>query len=280
MLRRVLGDRVDVHGGGSDLRFPHHENEIAQSEAATGASPVAAYWVHNGMVTVRDEKMAKSLGNAVGVADVLARHSREAVRAWFLLAHYRTPLEASERAVSDAGVAVERLHAALAHLVTGIARPGAAAGRRARDAAREAARRVRAALDDDLDTPAALGALFDLASEARRLVGEETNPSAAAPAGLADAVEALVQTAAPLGVLRADPAAYVAERRRLRVEAAGLSETEVAARLRERDDARRAGDFAGADRIKGDLAARGVRLRDSAAGTTWDVAEPPAPEDG
>jgi cysteinyl-tRNA synthetase len=259
MSLALLGAPFDVHGGGADLAFPHHENEIAQSEAATGVSPVVGTWVHHGMVTVRDEKMAKSAGNALSAESVLARRPREAVRAWFLLARYRSPLEASERAIADADAAVERLHAALA-----AARgPGAAA------LLDRAATEVEAALDDDLDTPRALAALFH-AGTALREAGEPPGaPPGPDPA--AASLGRLLLAASPLGVLRADPAAYVAERRAARVAASGLSPSEVDALVSARDAARRGGDFAAADRHRAALAALGVVLKDGPAGTTWDV---------
>jgi cysteinyl-tRNA synthetase len=269
MARALLGDRLDGHGGGTDLRFPHHENEIAQSEAATG-QPFAEFWVHNGMVTVRAEKMAKSQGNAVSAESVLHRHGREALRAWFLLAHYRSPIEASERSIADAAVAVERLHATFADAAT--ADPSAQEA--IRTIAGRAADAVRAALDDDLDTPGALAALFRAGTEIRAVVDETARgagPRGPAPHATSDPLRALHEAARPLGVLREDAAGYLAERRRARIAVADVDEADVARRLRERAAARAAGDFARADAIKADLLRQGIVLRDGPHGTTWDV---------
>ena len=277
MIRATIGRSVDVHGGGLDLVFPHHENELAQSEAATGV-PLARLWMHNGLLTVGAEKMAKSVGNVASAEEALARFPKEAIRAWLLAAAWRRPLDAGERGMVEGERGVVRLHEALARaravaeaVPAGAEAAVAAAARAAGDAALE----VEAALDDDLDTPRALAAIFSAAGAFARLPApareDGARPAAALSTPLAAALRALSDAAAPLGVLAPDPSAFLEARRRARLAARGVSEPEVVAALAERDAARRAGDFARADAAKARLVARGVVVRDGPDGSTWDV---------
>jgi cysteinyl-tRNA synthetase len=235
MSSSLLGQSFDIHGGGQDLQFPHHENEIAQSEGASGGS-FAKYWMHNGFVRVDEEKMSKSLGNFFTVREVLKKYDAEVVRFFILRAHYRSPLNYADAHLEEAKSALARLYTALKG-----ARESAAPDWRGEHAAR-----FKAAMDDDFNTPEAVAVLFDMAS--RINAGEK---------GLAPQLRAL---GGLLGILQRSPEAYFQ---------GGLDAAAVEAMIRAREEARKRRDFAEADRIRKDLLAKGIVLEDGAGGTTW-----------
>jgi cysteinyl-tRNA synthetase len=248
MSTHCLGESFDIHGGGLDLKFPHHENEIAQSEAATG-KPFVSIWMHNGFVTVDEEKMAKSLGNFLTIRDLLQRYRAEEIRYFILSSHYRSPLAYSDVQMANARGALSRLYTALRGI-----EPAAPP-----DDAPQAARFAEA-MDDDFNTPEALAALFDLAREINRL--RDADPARAA--GLAGLMRCL---GGEIGLLRNDPVDY------LQAAAGGPDASVIEAQIEARRAARAAGDFAAADRIRDELAAEGVQLEDGPEGTTWRRAE-------
>jgi cysteinyl-tRNA synthetase len=247
MSTTCLGVHFDIHGGGMDLQFPHHENEIAQSEAATG-EPFVNLWMHNGFVQVEQEKMSKSLGNFFTVRDVLKAYPAEVVRYFLVASHYRSPVNYTDEALDHARGALTRLYTALRGLP--------AAEPDARDPYLE---RFRTAMDDDFNTPEALAVLFDLAREINRV--REDAPDAAARLGAR-----LRDLGRVLGLLQDDPDEWLKTQGG---EGAQIDRGEIEGLIAERAAARRARDFARADRIRDDLAARGVLLEDSPEGTTW-----------
>ncbi|MBK6558558.1 MAG: cysteine--tRNA ligase [Comamonadaceae bacterium] len=243
MACATLGETFDIHGGGADLQFPHHENEIAQSEGAHG-KPLARFWMHNGFVNIDNEKMSKSLGNFFTIREVLEKFDAETIRFFIVRAHYRSPLNYSDVHLDDARNALRRLYTAL-DAVTPAAvdiewtQPHAA--------------RFKAAMDNDFATPEAVAVLFELAAEINR--------------GKSPQVAGLLKTlGGVLGLLQCDPKAFLQA-------GAGLDEASIQQQIVARAAAKKARNFAEADRIRDDLLAQGIVLKDSAAGTTWEAAQ-------
>jgi cysteinyl-tRNA synthetase len=242
-----LGDTFDIHGGGADLTFPHHENEIAQSEGATG-KPFVNYWMHNGFVRINDEKMSKSLGNFFTVREILTRYRPEEVRYFILTSQYRSPLNYDEEHLDNARGALTRFYTAL----RGLAEAQPAGGE-------SFAERYQAAMDDDFNTPEALAVLFDLAREINRVRAEDESRAAGLGAELR-------RLGGILGILQDDAESY------LRGGAApgdGLTDDAIETMIQQRLDARASKDWAEADRIRDQLKDQGVLLEDGPQGTTW-----------
>ncbi|MDP2809054.1 MAG: cysteine--tRNA ligase [Rhodocyclaceae bacterium] len=248
MSSDLLGAHFDIHGGGQDLQFPHHENEIAQSEGAHCCTFVN-YWMHNGFVRVDDEKMSKSLGNFFTLRDILKKYDPEVVRFFILRAHYRSPLNYSDAHLDDARNALTRLYTALKG-----AAPTAQAGI---DWNEPHAAKFREAMDDDFGTPEAVAALFDLAAEINRTGdGRRAAQLGTQLRGLGGMLGLLQRD--PVGFLQAGPAA-----------ADGLAAEEIALIVSARDTAKKARNYAEADRLRDELKAAGIVLEDGPGGTAW-----------
>ena len=247
MSSQLLGEHFDIHGGGQDLQFPHHENEIAQSEGACGHDHgrFVNYWMHNGFVRVDNEKMSKSLGNFFTIRDVLKQYDAEVVRFFILRAHYRSALNYSDAHLEDARNALTRLYTALKNVPV--------AGAPVVDWSEPFAQRLRAAMDDDFNTAEAVAVLFELANEVNR---------SAAPA-LAAQLKAL---GGVLGLLGREPQAFLQAGA---PDADGLDADAIEAKIAERAAAKKAKNFAEADRIRAELTEAGVILEDGPGGTTW-----------
>ena len=232
------GPQIDIHGGGLDLIFPHHENEIAQSEAASGKSPFASFWLHHGMLTINNQKMSKSLGNFVTVQDAIARSSSDALKCFFLKAHYRSPVDFTDERLTEARQSLEHFYAVIDRWPE--------SSDASTDA--EAAKHVAAfeeAMDDDCNTPRALSVLFDLAAVARASDAPRASACAAAIRRLGRQVFDLFPSAG------------------------GLLDETIERQIQARNAARVAGDFAKADRIRKELTAAGVILEDTKERTLW-----------
>jgi len=239
MSGQHLGAHFDIHGGGQDLQFPHHENEIAQSEA-THSCQMANYWMHNGFVRVDDEKMSKSLGNFFTIRTVLEQYDAEIVRFFILRAHYRSPLNYSNQHLDDAKAALTRLYTALR---------GIEITEQKVDWSHPQALRFKEALDDDFNTPEAMAVLFDLANE----VNKDKSASAA---------RLLKSLGAVLGLLERDADAFVQGE-------IGDDGLDIEALIKARIQAKQAKNFAEADRIRAELTNAGIVLEDTPQGTTW-----------
>lgn len=247
MSMELLGENFDIHGGGGDLIFPHHENEVAQSEAATGCQ-FANLWMHAGLVQVNKEKMSKSLGNFFTIRDVLAKYPAEVIRYFMLASHYRSPINYSEDAMQQAQAALTRLYTAL----RGLPRTKQVDA----DVHSEWQLRFNAAMDDDFNTPVALSVLFDLAHDINRL--RESQPEAAT-----QMAEELRRLGGILGLLQQDPEAFL----QLGVDEAEVQQIEQL--ITERQQARQQKDWAKADTIRKQLTKMGIDLADGPQGTTW-----------
>ena len=243
MSEAHLGETFDIHGGGLDLIFPHHENEIAQSTCAHHGKPFVKVWLHNGFLSVNGEKMSKSLGNFFTVRDLLAKAPGEAIRLCLLSAHYRAPLDWTDDALSQARQVLDRLYGALRQVG-----PGAVAS--------TIPMAVRAALEDDINSPKAIAELHELAGRLNKASGTECD-------SLAADLRAGGQV---LGLLQADPETWF----KWQPEAgAGLTDAAIEALIAGRNDAKKARNFAEADRIRDELKANGVALEDTPGGTKW-----------
>jgi cysteinyl-tRNA synthetase len=241
MCGELLGDTVDIHGGGADLPFPHHENEIAQSQGATG-KPLANIWMHNAFVTRDDEKMSKSLGNFFTIRDILARFDPETTRFFIVRAHYRSALNYSDAHLEDARNALRRLYTALA-LVPAIDQ--------GIDWSANYARAFKSAMDNDFGTPEAVAVLFDLATEVNKTRSSEL-------AGL------LRGLGGCLGLLQAEPGRFLQA-------GAGLDAAAIDALIAQRAQAKAERNFADADRLRQELLSQGIVLKDAPSGTTWEA---------
>jgi cysteinyl-tRNA synthetase len=281
MSSALLGETFDIHGGGRDLIFPHHENEIAQSEGASG-KPFVKYWLHNGFVNVNQEKMSKSLGNFFTIRDILQKFDPEVVRFFILSAHYRSPIDFSDQNLEDARAGLTRFYEALrsaektlaAHpLPVGDTCPAITdAEREAFDLVEAIDERFAEAMDDDFNTALAIAHLFEMVRGLNRLVaqGDFSNCPLALKV-LAEGVTRLRKLGGVLGLLGSDPERWLEGRKSAGLAQSGLAAAEVEALIAERQRARQERNFARADQIRDELAAKGIELLDAKEGTSWKV---------
>jgi cysteinyl-tRNA synthetase len=262
MAHRYLGTTFDVHGGGKDLVFPHHENEIAQSEAASG-QPLARAWLHNGFVTMDSEKMSKSLGNFKTLRDLLARWDGEALRAFLLSTHYRHPINFTEAAIVEADQRVDYFYETLLKADAWLAQKNWQGEVSHED---EALTRFRAAMEDDFNTAEALAVIIGLYAQLNARIDSKAPPAE---------VAALQHTARTLshvlGLAARTPQEAVRQRRLLAAQRRGVEPAWVEERIAARLAARKGKDYARADQIRAEVLARGVELRDAPGGTDWRV---------
>jgi len=278
MSSALLGDTFDIHGGGRDLIFPHHENEIAQSEGASG-KPFVKYWLHNGFVNVNQEKMSKSLGNFFTIRDILKSYDAEVVRFFVLTAHYRSPIDFSDQNLEESRLGLTRFYEALAQLDKALAKADKAVpqGEIPATLAETVARltqleeRFRTAMDDDFNTALAIGHMFDAVRAINRILAEENTLQGRVQEILGQGRDDLLRLGEVLGLFVSEPSAWLARSAQEGLSESGLSAEEIESLILERREARESKDFARSDQIRDDLAAKGVQLLDGPEGTTWKM---------
>ncbi len=258
MSSKYLGQPFDIHGGGRDLMFPHHENEIAQSEGAFGL-PLARYWMHNGLLTVNGEKMSKSLGNYFTIEEILQEHDPVALRQLFLTSHYRSPGDFSKEALQEAGRAAERVYETIERIAcSGINRQNTVA-----DASLMSS--FCQEMNDDFNTPRALALIFDEVRSLNRLLDAKQNDR------IAERASALETICEALGLLQDGPEAFFSRKKARWLRQQGFAEEEVQKAIAARDQARMNKNWHEADRIRNELLAKGIVVEDTRGGTTWKV---------
>ncbi len=275
MSEKLLGMPIDIHGGGQDLVFPHHENEIAQSEAAIGGE-FCRFWVHNGFVRINTEKMSKSLGNFVTIRDIYARYLPEVLRFFLVSSHYRSPLDYSDQALDEAEKGLRRIYAAMAQMEQALARAKWSETKLPPDVAQELAKLEEgfgAAMDDDLNTAQALGHVFGAARLAGRLMEDKAMAKSRETADILRRILAdLADWGQELGLFGQGSEAFLEALKASRAARLGIDAARVEALVAERQDARKNKDFARSDAIRDALADLGVTVMDTPAGPRWDVA--------
>jgi cysteinyl-tRNA synthetase len=262
MSQCFLGETLDIHGGGKDLIFPHHENEIAQSEASTGKKFVR-YWLHNGFVNIEKEKMSKSLGNILNIRDVLKEYSREAIRLFLLSSHYRSPIDYSRESLTEANSALERFYRTLKRMEDDYT-----LSKEVEEAAlKEKLAPILEAMNDDFNTANAIGRVFEEVGEANRLMDAAKKDGTELTTELSLIRALFKEVSGFLGIFSRSGAEFFSEVKESAGVDAGVIEGLIAERNKARDDK----DFARADEIRDELKAKGIVLEDTAKGTSWTV---------
>jgi len=275
MSQKYLGDTFDIHGGGMDLIFPHHENEIAQSESTTG-KPFARYWLHNGFVNIDKEKMSKSLGNFLTIREVLKMYHPEAVRLFLLSNHYRSPVDFSDQNLIEAKAGLDRFYALLKDLneVSGSSsdtKAGTAEEQKAREELAAFSEKFKQSMDDDFNTAAALGHLYALTRTLNSLMDTKKKSSSfeLPQSCIKEALLVFKQVGSVLGLFQQEPAAYFGEQKKQRLAEQDITEKEIEKLISERITARKEKDWKRADEIRDTLAQKGIILKDTPQGTQW-----------
>lgn len=275
MSKKYLGDTFDIHGGGKDLIFPHHENEIAQSEGASG-KPFVNTWIHHGFVTIKDEKMSKSLGNFLTIRELLEQYPAEVLRLFVFSAHYRTPLDFTDQTMQDAETGLDRLYGCLATLARlprqGDADAADTVGKKDRQKLEKLEERFCKAMDNDFNSAQALGHIFDTVKAVNKIAQHlPPIPSQQTLDRLRQAGATLKQLGDLLGILQQDPVAYLTAKQEKILSAIDLSPQQIEALIAERNKARDEKDWTRADEIRDRLLSRNIEIKDAAGGTTWQV---------
>lgn len=279
MAHKHLDVQVDIHGGGLDLVFPHHENEVAQSECGHSHKPYARYWMHNGLLTMTGgQKMGKSLGNVVNIRDALKEFPAEALRLYYLQVHYRSPLPWNAEALPEALALLSRLYEAreVAEEMGGeepvdtVAKDLGEEARSVVELGRAFRAKFYAAMDDDFNTAKALGYAFELARAVNRFSGHKKSKKRGGPVAKV-ALEALRTVTDALGLMAMSSDAFAAEVRQKRLPTMGLTEADVEGKLTERKQAREAKDWVRADEIRDELDKLGILVMDRPEGVSWRI---------
>ncbi len=273
MSADYLGESFDIHGGGKDLIFPHHENEIAQSEAAFGQSFVK-YWIHNGFVNIDHEKMSKSLGNFLMIKDILKTYHPEVIRLFLLSNHYRSPVDFTDQAIKEASSALDKIYTLLERIESTLGElPAAAApGEETAVNGTEFWQSFCEAMDDDFNTALGIGGLFDAVRQANRLL-DEAPEDLAAQEKIRAICRDMLNIGNVLGLLAETPARYFEKQREAVFEQASVDVETIEKLVKEREAARKARDFQAADRIRDQLKEMHIQLEDRPDGTIWRYAK-------
>jgi len=279
MSQAYLGNPMDIHGGGKDLIFPHHENEIAQSEGATG-KPLAQFWVHNGFVNINREKMSKSLGNILTIKEILNSYHPDIIRLFLLSHHYRSPVDFSERNLAEAKMSMDRFYSTLRRIEElereGLASRGGQTSldegiQKAIEEVKTFPERFREAMDDDFNTALALGHFHDLARNLNALMGDEGLRHGLLANLLASTGDNFRRFGDILGLFQCPTRDYFEGQRRREMSRLRINEDQISRMIRERHEARREKDWKRADEIRESLASMGIAVEDGPNGTTWRI---------
>lgn len=277
MSQKYLGTTFDIHGGGMDLIFPHHENEIAQAECATGG-PFARYWIHNGFVNINQQKMSKSLKNFFSIREILETYHPEVLRLFLLSNHYRSPVDYSEQNLTEAKVGLDRFYAVLKDLdeIKSLDTGSAAQSleeKRLVTELQEFPEKFTTAMDDDFNTAAALGHLYTLTRSLNALVDQKKKfPTFQIAEGTFALAREQFQMAGNIfGLFRESPQGYFEKKKEKGIESAGIAPDEIEALIKERELARKSKDFKKADAIRKQLEEKGILLKDTPQGTEWTI---------
>ena len=277
MSQKYLGETFDIHGGGRDLTFPHHENEVAQSEAATG-KPFARYWIHNGFVNINKEKMSKSLGNILTIKEILKDWHPEVLRLFFLSHHYRSPVDYSEESFNDAKSGLDRFYSTLNTIQEELKKPlsqkklDSPLIGNCRQSIESFQTRFEEAMDDDFNAAEALGYFYDLQRNLNSLLDiSKGHPTQEIISLLKHGFDHFSNIGWVFGLFHEDPASYIVHRKKERIKKLGLSEEDIFKLINERNLARKEKNYKRADEIRNDLLAKGIVLEDTPSGTNWKL---------
>ncbi|MBI5642080.1 MAG: cysteine--tRNA ligase [Deltaproteobacteria bacterium] len=267
MCMEWLGETIDIHGGGKDLIFPHHENEIAQSEAATGKLPYVKYWLHNGFVNIEKEKMSKSIGNILNIRDVLKDHTSEALRLFLLSSHYRSPIDYTADSIKDAEAAVERFYKTVQRIETEF--PASLEVEYCLHCIEDRLNEITGSMDDDFNTAEVVGAVFKEITRANRIMDEAkaTGNTKGVWEDLSYILSLFKEAGKFLGLFTRSPEDYFRDKN----SRAAVPAEEIERLINEREEARKRKDFKAADSIRMGLLEKGIILEDSPKGTAWSV---------
>ncbi len=277
MSQKYLGETLDIHGGGKDLIFPHHENEIAQSEAATGKAFVR-YWIHNGFVNINKEKMSKSLGNILTLKEIFRDWHPEVLRLFFLSHHYRSPVDYSPESLSEAKSGLDRFYHTLSAVGEELKkplstrRPNSPVVEDCRKAVESFQARFEEAMDDDFNSAEALGHFYGLQTHLNSLLSvSKGQPTQEIVSLLKQGLDQFSRARSVFGLFKEDPQKYVAERRKEGLKRLNLTEEEILRSIEERNLARGEKNWKRADEIRNELLSKGIILEDSSSGTAWKI---------
>ncbi len=272
MSQTYLGETIDIHGGGRDLIFPHHENEITQSEGATG-KPFAQFWIHNGFVNINREKMSKSLGNILTIKEILNHYHPEIIRLFLLSHHYRSPVDFSEQNLGEAKMSMDRFYSALKRMDElegqgGQRTPGEEV-QKTNEEVKGFPKRFQEAMDDDFNTALALGHFHDLARNINALMADGYSRHSFPASLLVSAKDKFRRFGNILGLFQCQPRDYFGDQRQREMSRLRIDENQINRMIRERHEARRQRDWKRADEIRESLASMGIVVEDGPNGTTW-----------